>query len=217
MQRRGAWFLATVFAACLSGCGAQAGTLLYWMGAGRLVQVEAEYVLGEGSILILVDDLHERLTWALARDSLAKELARELLEHQATQKIISPETVKRYRRTHANFDDLKCTQVGRLVGAEQVLWIEVVAFYAEEEVHDTTQAASISVTVRVINPRERTNRAKVRLWPSAREGKPVSVQLNSNEVNRLKTKERIATELSRMLAKDIAKLFYKHPLQDPEE
>jgi len=193
----------------------QAGTLLYWMGAGRLHKIEAEFILSEGPILILVDDLEERVTWAPARDLIAKEFARELLEHKATLKVISPETVRRFRRTHANFDDLKCTQVGRLVGAEQVLWIAVTAFYAEEEVHDTTQAASLSVTVRVINPNERKSRHKVRLWPTNREGKAVAVQLNANEVNRLKTKDRIATELSRKLAADVAKLFYEHSLQDP--
>ncbi len=212
----GALLVAPILA-CLTGCGMQAGTLLYWMGAGRLHQVDAEFTLSEGPILILVDDLNERLTWAPARDRIAEELGKQLLEHETTRKIISPETVKRHRRTHADFDDLKCNQVGRLVGADQVLWIEVQAFRAEEEVHDTTLAASISVTVRVINPNERKNRNKVRLWPPNREGKPATVQLNSNEVGRLKTRANIAAELSRRLAKEVAKFFYKHPLQDPEE
>ena len=195
----------------------QAGTLFYFLGAGRLHTVEAEFALTEGPLLILVDDLNERLTWGPARDRIAEELAQELLEHEAAAKVIAPQTLKRHRRTQAGFDDLKCTQVGRLVGADQVLWIDVQAFYAEEEVHDTTQAASLAVTVRVINPNERKDRAKVRLWPSNREGKPVAVQLSSIEVSRLKTKDRIAAELARRLAKETAKFFYKHPLQDDEE
>ena len=212
-----AWFCAMLLAACLPGCGMQAGTVLYFLGAGRLHTVEAEFTLSEGPLLILVDDLDERLTWGPARERIAEELARELLEHEATAKIITPETVKRHRRTQADFDDLKCTQVGRLVGADQVLWLEVQGFYAEEEIHDTMRAASLAVTVRVINPNERKDRAKVRLWPPNREGKPAAVQLNSNEVNRLKTKDRIAAELARRLAREIAKFFYKHPVQDPEE
>ena len=163
---------AALLIACVAGCGMQAGTLFYFLGAGRLHTVEAEFALTEGPLLILVDDLNERLTWGPARDRIAEELAKELLEHEAAAKIIAPQTLKRHRRTQAGFDDLKCTQVGRLVGADQVLWIDVQAFYAEEEVHDTTQAASLAVTVRVINPNERKDRAKVRLWPSNREESP---------------------------------------------
>ncbi|MFH0983807.1 MAG: hypothetical protein V2A79_20015 [Planctomycetota bacterium] len=201
----------------LVGCGPQSATLLYWMGAGRFQQIEAEFKLSEGPLLILVDDLDERLTWAPARDLIAEALAKELLDHGATKKVIALETVQRFRRTHADVDTLKCNQVGRLVGAEQVLWIEVQSFLAEETVHDVSQAAALAVTVRVINPQETTDRTKVRLWPEQREGKPMAVQLNSNEVHTVKTQDRIAAELARKLAKDIAKLFYKHPAQEPEE
>ncbi|MCP4592977.1 MAG: hypothetical protein GY842_19755 [bacterium] len=209
------WFVP--FTAALAGCGAQAGGLLYFMGAGRLHTIEAEYTLAPGSLLILVDDLDERLTWGPARDRIAEELSKELLEHEAAEKIITPESVKRYRRTHPDFDELKCNQVGRLLGADQVLWLEVKAFYAEEEIHDTTHAASLSVTIRVIDPNERKDRHKVRLWPVNREGKPVAVQLTSNKVTSLRTKDAIAGELARQLAKDIAKLFYDHSFQDDED
>ena len=216
-QHASAWFCVVLLSACSAGCGMQGGTILYFMGAGRLQMVEAEYTLSEGPVLVLVDDLDERLTWAPARDRLAADLTRELLDHQVTQKVISPEAVKRHRRTHSNFDELKCTQVGRLVGADQVLWIEVTSFLAEEEIHDIARAAYLAVTVRVINPNERKDRGKVRLWPTGREGKLVAVQLNSNEVSPLRTRDRIATELTRKLAADIARLFYEHPLQSPEE
>jgi hypothetical protein len=203
-----------LLSACFAGCGPQAGAFLYWMGVGHGQQVDAEFTLSEGPVLILVDDFEERLTWAPARDYIAEALAKQLREHQAAQKVISPETLKQCRRTRTDFDDLKCTQVGRLVGADQVLWLEVNDFLAEEEVHEATQAASVSVTVRVINPHEQKDRAKVRLWPTDREGKLVSVKLSPNDVNRLKTKDAIAGELADKLAKEIAKLFYKHPAQE---
>ncbi len=202
---------------CVPGCGVKWGAVFYWMGAGRMHKVEAEYILSEGPILVLVDDLEGRLTWASTRERLAELLADELVERHATERVISPETVKRYRRTHADFDNLKCAPVGRLVGADQVLWVEVKAFFAEEEIYDTTKAATIAVMVRVINPNERKDRGKVRLWPANREGKPVTVQLRATEVGRLKTKDRIAAELARRSACEIAKLFYKHPLEDVEE
>jgi hypothetical protein len=93
----------------------------------------------------------------------------------------------------------------------------VQSFFAEEEVRDTTKAANISVTVKVIDPKEREDRRSVRLWPTGREGKPVAVELNSNEVSRLRTRERIADALAERLAKEVAKLFYEHPLQDEDE
>ena len=191
--------------------------MLYWLGVGDDQKVEAEFTLSPGPVLILVDDPEERLTWGPARDQIAEGLAKILLENQGTQKIISPETLNRHRRTQADFDSLSCAQIGRLVGAEQVLWLEVKSFVAEEEIHDMTDAGALSVSVRVINPNEQKDREKVRLWPTEREGKSVAVGLSASEATRLKTKEAIAGELAAKLSKEVAKLFYKHPLKEEEE
>ena len=97
-----------------------------------------------------------------------------------------------------------------------MLWLEVQSFFAQEEIHDTRQAAILTVTVKVIDPKAE-ERSQVRQWPSQREGKPVTTQLSPSDVIRLKTLPNIGRELCEKNARDVVKLFYKHPFQDPDE
>ena len=57
------WCCGVVLALALAGCGPQGGAMLYWLGIGDDQKVEAEFTLGPGPLLILVDDPEERLTW----------------------------------------------------------------------------------------------------------------------------------------------------------
>ena len=200
-----------------AGCGPQIGSALYFMGAGHLYKIEAEYEFGEAPVLILVDDLQGHLTWPQARDVLAEQIGKQLLKNEAATKIISPRTLRRFRRTHADLDDIPCNKLGRMLGAEEVLWVEIKAFYAEEEFHDTAQAAAVTVAVRVIDATEKENARKVRVYPTNSEGKPVSADLTANEAGRLRAKGKIAAALCEKLADKVAKLFYKHSFQEAEE
>lgn len=201
---------------CVCGCGYQGGMLLSALGAGKMHMVDAEFKLGDGPVLVLVDDLEEKLTWPEARELLTDEMGKQLIEHKATKQIISPETVARFRRTSPEFEQRGVREVGRMSGADQVLWLEVQTFFAEEEMQDTSQAALLTVTVKVIDPNAE-ERSKVRVWPATPEGKPVSTKLNPSDVIRLKTVPNIGRDLCEKTARDVVKLFYKHPLQDPDE
>ena len=209
-----ATFAAALLALC--GCGYQGGVLLSVLGAGQMHKVEAEYKLSDGPVLVLVDDLEERLTWPDARELLTEETTKLLIEHKATKKIISPETVARFRRGTPQFETRGAREIGRMVEADQVVWLEVKAFIAQEEMQDTSQAAILTVTVKVIDPNAE-ERSQVRLWPTVPEGRPVTTQLNSSDVVRLKTLPNIGRELCEKTAKEVAKLFYKHPIEDPDE
>ena len=204
--------------ACLlcPGCGYSQGELLFVLGFGRGKKVEAKFRLTEGPIMILVDDVSERVNWPAAKRYLFDDLAQELLKHEAAKKIIPRQTLEHLWQSMPDFAKRGCREVGERAGAEQALWIEVDGFLAEEQIQDASIAAYFTVTVKVINVLEKKSRSRVRLWPSSPRGHIVTVTMAGSEVVTAKTKNAISKELANRLAVDIAKLFYDHRLGDFE-
>ena len=198
----------------ITGCGPGGGALLYFAGVGQTQRVEARYTLSEGPILVLVDDFNERLTWPETQELLAEQTGDELLARKATKKIISCDALRRFRQARPDFDKLCCNDVGRLIGADQVVWLEVADFFASEAVEDTGSAARMAVTVKVVNPRGTRKDGTVRLWPEERDGHPVKAELSSNDVSRAGSRRAVAEALSTKLAVEVARLFYDHTAED---
>jgi hypothetical protein len=163
---------------------------------------------------VLVDDYGERLTWPETRDLLAVQVGEELLRHEATEKIISNDAVRRHRQARPDFNKKSCREIGEMVGADQVVWLEVADFFASERPQDSTSAARIAVTVKVVNPKGSKSEGTVRLWPEEREGHPIKAELSANEASRHDSRREIAKALSQKLATEVARLFYEHTLQD---
>ena len=200
--------------ALCGGCGFSQGQLLWAMGFGSGVKVKAEFELTpDGSVLILVDDPEERLYSPATRNELADKLGKALEAHDAVGRVVPQSRLQRLRREKLDFEEITCRQIGELVEADEVLWVQIRDFYAEPEVDETISAARMAVAVKVIDARAK-QRAEVRLWPVDREGRIVSTELHANEVMRAKTAEAISRGLTEKVAAEVGKLFYEHPLED---
>jgi len=199
-----------------SGCGASHGQLLYFMGVGRRAKVEAEFYLTDQPVLVLVDDVAGKVDWPMATRYLTDDVSQELIRHNAANKIIPRQTLENLHRNDHEFDKRSARELGELVGAEQVIWIEVREFLANEEFHSVTNAAYFAVTVKVLNVLEHQSRSRVRLWPAGPAGHAVSVGLTGADVSMARTKDAISKELSKDLSIDIARLFYDWRPEDLE-
>ncbi|HEY3243034.1 MAG TPA: hypothetical protein VGM03_06745 [Phycisphaerae bacterium] len=197
-----------------TGCGMQSGILLFHSGLLKSPNVQAEFKLTDGPVLVLVDDFEEMLESPEARNLLGQLLSQELVDKGAVKKIVRPEVVDDLRRKEREFDKRGCREVGRLAKADQVVWMRVRDYYAGEEAADRGEAAKITVAVKVINALEEKDKSKVRLWPASYDGSQVSVELTVGEVGRAGTREAIAKALCTKLAGRVAKLFYDHPMED---
>ncbi len=206
----GLQYAVTTFFLLHTGCTYSGGKLLYFMGLGRPRMIEADFRLTDGPVMIFVDDVHERISRPMAGRYLFDELAQELLRNEAAVKIIPLKTIEQLRQTMADFNKRGCREIGELAGAEQVLWIEVQDFLAEEQIYDADHAAYVMVTAKVINVLETQKRARVRLWPSNPEGFLATAKMNGSEVATAKTRDAISKELAIRLAKQIALPFYDH-------
>lgn len=198
----------------MTGCGRSQGELLFMMGFGRGPKVEAMVRLTDGPLLILVDDPNERVQSPQTLRNLFDDLAQELLRHKAVKKIIPRETLDHLRQSSPGFERRGCDAVGRMAGAEQVLWIEVEDFVAREQIEEASQAAYLSVTIKLINPNEKERRSRVRLWPVSPNGHPVTVSLTASQAQIQKTAEGISKKLVSDMAEAVARLFYDHRLDE---
>ena len=191
------------------------GAALYMLGFGQGKIVEAQFRLTQGPLLILIDDSSQRVDWPPAKRYLFDELAQELLRNKAASKIIPLETLAHLRQSHPDFDKRGCRQLGKLAGAEQVLWIEIQSFRADERIEEALVAANFTATVKVIDA-SGADRSRVRLWPTVPQGQRMTATMTGSEVSIAKTKDGIARKLAGQLAVQTAKLFYDFQLGDFE-
>src|SRR3972149_3224690 len=165
------------YAAC-GGCGGE--------------KVEAKFRLTAGPVMVFVDDMHERGDWPPARRYLWEDVSQELLRTESATKVVPIETEESLRQTRSDFVKLTCREIGELAGAEQVVWIEVQDFLAEEDITDATNAAYFAGTVKVLNAAEKTDRHRVRVWPDSPDGHYVSANMTGAGVVGAKTKDGIS-------------------------
>lgn len=217
IRNRRSMLLPAILGGLMSGgCTFSGGEFLYMLGVGRGQKVEAKFHLTEGPVLILIDDAAQRVDRPTAARHLFDELAQELLEHRAAKKLVPRGTLEHLRQVMPEFERRGCREIGRRAGADQVLWIEVRDFLAEEQIQDATVAAYFVVTVKVVDAAETKHRARVRLWPISPDGHSITASMAGSEVAMAKTKDAIGKQLAEQLAEKIAKLFYVHRLGDFE-
>lgn len=199
-----------------AGCGRYGG-LAYFLGVGRGTKIEPQYVLPEGTLLILVDDPDEHVTWPRTRDLLQQFLGEELLAHKAVTAVISPDSVARFRQADERFERYAAVQIGRKLSADTVMWIEVRDFFAPEEIEDTSTAAKITVSVKILTTHEEERADRVRLWPTDEGGYIHQTQLSAVQVHRLKGDNAVERELARRAAIQLGRLFYQHTVGEVDD
>lgn len=205
--------LAVLLTSALSiftGCAYSGGELLFMMGFGSEAKVEAEFRLTDGPVMIFVDDMSEYIDYPPASRFLFDDLAQELLQNEAATKIVPPETIDQLRQTVPDFDKRGCREIGKLAGAEQVVWIQIEDFLADDKIFDANRAAYATATVKVINVLEDKRRTRVRVWPESPSGERVDVVMAGSEVQIAGSEREVAKEIMNRLAIKIGKFFYEH-------
>ncbi len=211
-------FIAVVLAmAAPLGCGPQGGAMLYYMGKGRNKKIEPVYQLPKGKLLILVDDTRGLVSTPQARPMLARAVGEILLKRDAVTEVISTGALDRMRRLDPRFDRRTAHEIGRRLGADTVLWLEVQEFFVPEEIQDTSVAAQMTVSVKVLDTSTAGGVEGVRLWPSGSAGHIEQATLGSNDVNKLGGEEPVVRGLVDTLAKQVSRLFFEYTLGELED
>ncbi len=137
-------------------------------------KVEAAYKLQDRPTVVFVDDRHGVVSPTTLRRVLADRISQDLMLKKVVTQTISPrdaEAVARQRDSHNSM--LPIDAIGRAVGAEQVIYVEIIEF--TDRIDRYTPRPKGACRVRVLDV---TNR--VRLFPPPRCGGGVSDRGNSH-------------------------------------
>ncbi|MFQ5425196.1 MAG: hypothetical protein ACE5F9_14620 [Phycisphaerae bacterium] len=169
--------------------------------------IEPEYKLTDGPLLILVDDLNNQISEPGPVRKLHKTLSDIFLEYDVNKRVIPLDSWKELRQSDKDYDKLAVRQIGEKLGAEQILYLDVVRFTLYGEPGADIFKGQFTVRVKVLSTRQQRD---VRLWPRQESGKRVVVSMPPEPNDGDRSASVVAKELSEKLGHEVAKLFYGH-------
>lgn len=199
--------LALVFGC--AGCQALAAAA-YVSGIGSTRKIPAQFQLPEGPTVILIDDFLDVVQPPLAKDILHDRLIEELHNnHAVNSPFTTREELARLRQRDPDFDKKTIREVGRMAGAETMIWIKPTTY----DVHDNLDLAHSDgrfvAVVKVFNILEEDIQ-NLRLWPGNRDGHQVMVTLSVHDIRASKSKAEVHRAIGAKMAEEVARLFYTH-------
>lgn len=214
MRARGFHLGARAAAAC--GCFA-AGVAVFSGGCNIVAPVylaihgppktPAAYTLDkERTAVVFVDDRANRMPRRALRVSMAAEAERAMLQQGAVKDMISGQSAIQTAAADPEGQPASIAQVGRSIGAQQVVYATVDAFSLSPD--GQTFAPYVTLRVKVIDAVK-----DERLWPEDKRGHPVQVQLPPRQGTSPATSTEITraeNELATAAGLAVARLFFKH-------
>lgn len=197
--------LALLALACttLSGCNIL-GVLGYKLSGPPTIQ--AKYEPEKMPMLVLVENSRNPATLRVDADRVARNVATELREHEAAP-VVEPSALDDFRRAKGSaYGGMAINAVGRALGAEQVLYIDLIQLAVEPALASEMLKGRAEARVRVVDVAAGQTR-----WPlDASLGHPVVVETQYVRAGGADgvTEPAVRDRLHAMLADRIAKLFY---------
>jgi hypothetical protein len=195
--------LLMLFAA--SGCGPQAGALWFFMAQPK-EKYTAEHRLGEGPLLVLVDDPLGQMELPSMDTWLAESVSDWLVEYRAHEDIVSAELAERLKRVEPDYPYLSIREIGERVGANQVLYVLVTRCQLQDVAESDVFRGELIAQVKVINALAKPG-DEVRIWPRELEGREVAVERPQRSARGEAARQDVAEDLVAVAGRDIARLF----------
>lgn len=171
--------------------------------------VPAEYEPPKGkAYLVFVDDVAAPVEHEGVKRELTEQLNARLEQHKIASRTIDYGDMVKLVAATPQFQRMPVSEVGRKLGADVVVYVQIKRFELSEYAHSSTWNGLMEVSVRVVDVAEQK-----RLWPEDRPaGFPVD-PVHMPQVD-LDTRDQIA-RMSKMLAERTAeriiRLFVEHP------
>ncbi|HEX8522562.1 MAG TPA: hypothetical protein VF669_09925, partial [Tepidisphaeraceae bacterium] len=154
-------------------------------------------------LVVLVEDYHR--STALTDDEMISRVIEDQIKARVKAPLVDSAKVRELRMSSGEkFKTLSVADVGRQVGAAQVIWVDVIDRNFESLLGGEQLRGDVAARVKVVDARNGET-----LWPTdMAEGYPVSTSMNWGSGNASSEAE-LKQRLYRGLGDKIAKLFYK--------
>lgn len=185
------------------------------LAAGCFYQrIKAKYELPEKITLVLVDDPSDALGGAHLARHVANQIGFQLVRHEAVPATVPLNRVSELQRELGDaFATTPIDEVGRTLGAQQVIHVQVLS--AKTGYEPGVSRPTAQSRVKVIDVEQRR-----RLWPQPRPGvhtAPRGHTVSSSMFYRYTgngevrgTQNDLKQRFATLIGNDIAKLFYDH-------
>ncbi|MBN1342456.1 MAG: hypothetical protein JXQ73_07235 [Phycisphaerae bacterium] len=194
-------------------CGGTGGAWLWWM-TNPTETIKAEYELGKGRLVILIDDDQGWLADPAIRPSLTGAITKQMKENKVNQHVVPDADIVQLRKKDPKFEKRGAREIGQALKADQVLHINVLAFSLHHETVDPAYQGHFAVAVKVLNADAKSSE-DVRLWPRSADGKRVEVTTELHTGKGSSYDEQLRRRLCDEMADKITKLFYDHSAPKP--
>ncbi len=138
----------------------------------------------------------------------------ELLAEQDVNERVAPYAEQlELRQTARGYASWSIQRIGRELGAEQVIYIEVTSFVMRRAPNYPTLEPRVAVQVKVIDANTVPGTSP-RLWPTDGDGYELTMMRLQREVADRDEIDAEAVKLGRDLAQHVARIFYEHSLEE---
>lgn len=172
---------------------------------------KAEFKLTQAPLLIIVEEYAGVPGNLAVRNQVARDLHESLRAHKVNTQIIADRTLWDFQRSHPMSAAWDEARLGKALGAEQVLHVQMEPYTAGSLSADLTEQARMSAHVRVIRAEDGDQ-----LWPLEGKGRMVRFSPQVKDLHGLEPGPDLTRDLAKGLADQIAKLFYRHTMTDAE-
>lgn len=198
---------AVLAAACLPACNIIGPAAYIVAGPGT---IDAQYVPPDVTTVVYIDDRANVVNPTTLRRVIGDRTSVDLMQKKVLTETISPaDALATVSLSDHRNQLMPIDEIGRTVGADQVIYVEMLAFQSSPD--GATPSPFAVCQVRVIDAVN-----KKRLFPGEESDLPsVEVRAMLREVDPSVFRDRTArlkvfNELAEELGGNIAKLFYKH-------
>lgn len=167
--------------------------------------VEPKYVPEKRLTLVLVERFAAQNQSTVEAEMLSRDIRRELETRQIAPQVDPMGVFDLRLRDPVKFRSMTISQIGAALGAEQVLYVNVLSSSMQLSEGSQLLRGSMSARVKMIDVATGQT-----MWPTdATEGYPVAVQTPLKYVEEGVSPEAARARLLRQLADSVGKLFYK--------
>ncbi len=208
---RGVCSLAAIvtLAVGLGGCNIVGPVAAVAAGPPKL---EAQYVLPNVPTVVFVDDPRNLVNPVTLRKVIAETASQELMVEELLTTTISPQdAIAITQRSDRAGKKMSIEDLGRAVGAQQVIYVQIITFARSPDGYTPRPVASALVKVIDVANGQRVFPARGdNGWPVNTVGAPVDPSLYGSRTSNAK----IFETLARQLGDQVAKVFYEHEYKE---
>jgi hypothetical protein len=204
LQRKSWW--AGLMAVCLGlgvgGCAVPSALMYKFMGPPA---IQPKYVFPQKPLLVLVENVHSGSVAIPEADELSKVVYEELQAHKVAP-LIDPVKVDDLRdRYAAAFSKMSISDIGRELGAQQVLYMHVEQLDVQVPSGSEMVRLKISIKAKVIDVATAQT-----VWPMSGETEPYHYESGWQRADAVTTQTALNHQILRQSGEEIARWFYAY-------